>query len=304
MKVTHIIEYAAFQSVSFLVGLLPLRGAQIVGRKLGRFVYGTLGYRKDVTLGNLRRAFPEKTEVEITRVACGAYENIGISLFELLWVPHFTSEQLAKMVRLDHPEVLLEAYARKKGVLILTAHFGNWEILGQSLLAQFGVRVNGIAKTQSNPLVNRSIDKRRELFGNRVIPMETSLREVLKALRDGEMVGIVADQAAPKENIPVEFFGTMVPTHQGPSAICLKTGSPLVAIFTVRASDGTYDAFVEEVPTSDLVGSNEENVTELTRRHVKVTEKYIRMYPDHWLWQHKRWKHVPLENSVQGNTVQ
>ena len=304
MKVVHLIEYAAFQTVAFLVCLLPLSGAQSVGRKLGRIIFGTLGYRKDVTLGNLRRAFPEKPEIELIDIARGAYENIGISLFELIWVPNFTSEQLAKIVHFDHPEILREALSRGKGVLLLTAHFGSWEIMGQSLVTQFGIRLNGIAKTQANPLVNRSIDKRRERFGNRVIPMETSLREVLKALREGEVVAIVADQAAPKENVPIEFFGTMVPTHQGPSILCLKTGAPIVAVFTVRRPDGTYDAFVEEVPSSDLVGSSEENMIELTKRHVKVTEKYIRMYPDHWLWQHKRWKHVPLENDLQGSGVQ
>ena len=304
VKLVHLIEYAAFQTVAFLVSLMPLRGAQGVGRKLGRFVFDTLGYRRDVTLGNLRRAFPEKPESELVHIARGAYENIGISLLELIWVPNFTSEQLAKMVHFDHPETIQEAHKRGKGVLLLTAHFGNWEILGQSILAQFGVRVNGIAKTQANLLVNRSIDKRRERFGNRVIHMETSLREVLKALREGEIVGIVADQAAPKENVPIEFFGTMVPTHQGPSAFSLKTGAPIVAVFTVRRPDSTYDCFVEEVPSSDLVGSSEENIIELTKRHVKVTEKYIRMYPDHWLWQHKRWKHVPLGNNVRESSMQ
>ena len=297
MKLRHILEYIAFQFTAFLVELLPLSGAQWLGRRLGRFVFGVLGYRRDVTLSNLRRAFREKTDLALEEIARGAYENIGISLLELLWFPRLTRERVLKAVRFDKPEILTKAYERGKGVLILTAHFGNWELLGQAIYVHFGFPINGLAKTQSNRLVNESIDKRRSRLGPKVIPMETSLRDVLRALRNGELVAIVADQAAPKENVPVEFFGTMVPTHQGPSAFSLKVGSPIVAVFAVRAADGTYDAHLMEVPSEDLTGPSEENIVELTRRHVKITEDFIRKFPDQWLWMHKRWKHVPLPDT-------
>ena len=304
MKPVHIIEYVAFQTVALLVQLMPISGARWVGRRLGRFVYSTFGYRKEVTLSNLRRAFPEKSEAEIVVIARGAFENLGITLLELAWFPRMSRKQLGEMVHFDKPDVLQNAYNKGRGLLILTAHFGNWELLGQSFIVKFGFPVNGLAKTQSNPLVNRSINKRRTRVGNRVIQMETSLREVLKALRNGEAVGLVADQAAPKENVPTEFFGTLVPTHQGPSAFCLKLGSPLISVFSVRRPDGSYDAIVQEVPSEDLKGDSEENVNELTRRHVKITEDIIRKYPDQWLWQHKRWKHVPLEKDVRESSVQ
>lgn len=298
----HILEYAAFQLVAFLVQLLPISGARWIGRRLGRFVFHPLGYRKEVTLSNLRRAFPEKAQVEIESIARGAYENIGIALLELTWFPKMSREHLGEMVHFDKPDILQNAYNKGKGLIILTAHFGNWELLGQSFIVKFGFPVNGLAKTQSNPLVNESINRRRSRIGNKVIQMETSLREVVKALRHGEAVGLVADQAAPKENVPIEFFGTMVPTHQGPSAFCLKLGSPMVSVFSVRRPDGSYDAIVQEVPSEDLKGDSEENINELTRRHVKITEEIIRKHPDHWLWQHKRWKHVPLEKNPQGSS--
>lgn len=301
MKPIHIIEFVAFQTVVFLVRLLPITGARWLGRKIGRLLFHPVGYRKEVTLSNLRRAFPEKPVAEIETIARGAYENIGISLLEFAWFPRMSLEQLRDMVHFDKPEVLQAAYDKGKGLIILSAHFGNWEVMGQSFVATFGFSVSGIAKTQSNPLVNRTINRWRSRIGNRAIPMETSLREILKALRNGEAVGLVADQAAPKENIAIEFFGTMVPTHQGPSAFCLKMGAPLVSVFSVRRPDGSYDAIVQEVPSEDLKGDSEENVIELTRRHVKITEDIIRKYPDHWLWQHKRWKHVPLGKNAEGS---
>jgi KDO2-lipid IV(A) lauroyltransferase len=298
VKVQHIIEYLAFQSVAFVVQLMPISGAQWVGRNLGRLVYSVIGYRRDVTMRNLRRAFPEKSETELESIARGAYENAGIALLELTWFPSMTREHLGKIVHFDRPQILRDAYDRGKGLVILTAHFGNWELLGQSFIVNVGFPVNGLAKTQSNPLINKKINERRSRIGNKVIQMETSLREVVKALRNGEAVGLVADQAAPKENVPVEFFGTMVPTHQGPSAFCLKMRCPMVAVFSVRRPDGTYDAIVQEVPTVDLADDSEDNITELTRRHTRITEDIIRKYPDHWLWQHKRWKHVPLNQSM------
>lgn len=300
MKLGHLAEYVAFQTIAFLLMLFPLSGARWLGRNLGAFVFDFLGYRKDVTLGNLRRAFPEKSDDEIVQIARGAYKNVGISLFEILWYPRMSREQVSKSMHFDHPDVVRNAYKKGKGLLILTAHFGNWELLGGCLVVEFGFPVAGIARTQANRLVDRSINERRLRFGNKVIPMETSLREVMRALRNGEAVGIVADQAAPKENVLIEFFGTKLPTHQGPSVFSLKMGSPLVAVFSVRRPDGSYDAYVEEVPSADLTEYNDENVTELTRRHVKITEDFIRRFPDQWMWMHKRWKHVPTESDGTG----
>lgn len=301
MKLGHVVEYVAFQTIALLVMLLPLSGARWLGRNLGAFVFDFIGYRKAVTLANLRRAFPEKSDDEIAQIARGAYKNVGITLFEIVWYPKMSREQVSKSMHFNNPEVLRHAYNKGKGLLILTAHFGNWELLGGCIVVEFGFPVSGIAKTQANRLVNRSINERRLRFGNKVIPMETSLREVMRALRDGEAVGIVADQAAPKENVLIEFFGTKLPTHQGPSVFSLKMGSPLVAVFSVRRPDGSYDAYIEEVPSADLKGYNDENVTELTRRHVKITEDIIRRFPDQWLWMHKRWKHVPLQTHQPGN---
>jgi KDO2-lipid IV(A) lauroyltransferase len=250
----------------------------------------------------LRRAFPEKTEGELEGIARGAYQNIAIALFELVWLPRMTFDRLRAMIHFDRPELIKSAYEKGKGLLMLTAHFGNWELLAQSILPTFGFPVNIIVKTQANRFVDQSINRRRTRLGNRIIPMETSLREVLRALQGKEAVGLVADQAAPKENVPVEFFGTLVPTHQGPSVLSLKMSSPLVAIFSVRRPDGCYDAHIVPVPSDDLDGYTEENATELTRRHVKITEDFIRRFPDHWMWMHKRWKHVPLQNDLPKST--
>ena len=169
MKLGHLAEYVAFQTVAFLAMLLPLSGVRWVGRNLGAFVFDVLGYRKQVTLDNLRRAFPEKSDDELVRIARGAFKSVGISLLELVWYPKMTREQVENSMHFHNPEILKAAYDKGKGLLVLTAHFGNWELLGGAIVVKLGFRVYGIAKTQSNRLVNRTIDERRLRFGNKVL---------------------------------------------------------------------------------------------------------------------------------------
>jgi len=91
----------------------------------------------------------------------------------------------------------------------------------------------------------------------------------------------------------VDFFGRPSATHRGPAVFSLRNNTPILMIFLVRRSDGTYDALFEEVDRNGLEAYTEQNILELTRRHTALAEKYIRRYPDHWLWMHKRWKHTP-----------
>ncbi|MBI3585651.1 MAG: lysophospholipid acyltransferase family protein [Ignavibacteriales bacterium] len=293
MKIGHIVEYIVFQVVAGIVRILPFRFVQWQGGFLGEITYSVFGFRRGVTLDNLRHAFPEKSKEELDHIARGVFKNIGITLFELLYFPRLTLERIREVVHFKNPEMIQSLYKRGRGIIFLSAHFGSWELLAQGTPACLGLPSLNIAKPQSNPYVDRVVHQWRTSFGNTIIPMDLSIREILKTLGNGGAVGMIADQTAAKENIWIEFFGRKVPTHQGPAVFSLKTGAPLIMLFSVRQPNGSYMIYSEEVPASDLNGYTEENVVELTKRHVKITEKYIRQYPDHWMWTHKRWKHVP-----------
>ncbi|MBI1806750.1 MAG: lysophospholipid acyltransferase family protein, partial [Ignavibacteria bacterium] len=105
-------------------------------------------------------------------------------------------------------------------------------------------------------------------------------------------VAIAPDQSGPMEGVFIEFFGRRVATHQGPAAFALRSGAPMQIGFIIRRSDGTYEVILEDIRTADLHGNTEANILELTRRHTAILERYIRRYPDHWLWMHRRWKHT------------
>jgi KDO2-lipid IV(A) lauroyltransferase len=122
--------------------------------------------------------------------------------------------------------------------------------------------------------------------------MGVSSREVFRALDEKRLVLILADQSGPKEAEFVDFFGRPAATHRGVAAFSLKTGAPIVLTLLVRTGEGKYDVVFEEVDRTGLETYTDANVTELTRRHTALLEKYIRLHPHLWLWMHKRWKHT------------
>lgn len=292
MILKHLIEYCFFLLIGFGVRLLPLPVVQHLGASAGELLYALFGFRRAVTVDNLRRAFPDLSEREIDRLARASFRSVGTALFEFLWFPRFEPRHIREVARIENPELVKELHGRGKGIILLTAHFGNWELLAQSMHVELGLPLSIIVKPQSNPWVDRKINHWRTRWGNKVVPMGVAVREILRTLQEGGVVGIVADQSAPKESIAVQFFGRDVPTYEGPAVFSLKTGAPLMIGFAIRQPDGTYRSRFEEVPTDDLNGSSETNVLELTRRHVAITEKYIRAHPHLWMWMHKRWKHV------------
>jgi len=137
------------------------------------------------------------------------------------------------------------------------------------------------------------VDGIRARFGNQVVPMGIGTRNVVKALHEKRIVGLLGDQSGPKESVFVEFFGRPAATHRGVAALALKHRTPIVMLLLLRLPDETYVTLSEEVDFSDLTEYSEENIRELTQRHVFLLERYIRQYPDQWLWMHRRWKHTP-----------
>lgn len=292
-KPRHLLEYFLLQTFGRAVRLFPFTVAGKVGAALGSFMYTVFGYRRSVTERNLRNAFPEYTDSQIKGIAGGAFRTVGASLVEFLWTPRLTTEKVRAMVNYKNPEVMKSLLARGKGVVLLSAHFGNWELMGHSIPAHIGVPMLEIAKSQSNPLVDRVIDSFRRQLGNSTVPMEHSVRVVLKALGEGRIVGMLADQTAPKDSVPVEFFGRPTPTFEGPAVFSLKTGAPIALGFTLREPDGTFSQEFNEVEAVELHGASKENIALLTQKHVRLTEEFIRKHPEQWMWMHKRWKHVP-----------
>jgi KDO2-lipid IV(A) lauroyltransferase len=293
------IEFVFFLILRQGARLLSFRSAGIIGALLGGSVYRLTGVRKNITFENLAKALPELTEHERETIARGAYRNYGIAIMEMLWAGAASEEAIRKTVRVRNPEVFANLKAQNKGVILLSGHFGSWELLISGLRLQLGVPFTIIVQHQRNTRIDALVDRNRRRFGNVTVPMGPSVREVLKALRESRVVAMLGDQSGPKESVFVEFFGRPAATHRGPAAFSLRTGAPIMLAFLRRQQDGTYEAVCEEVDQSGLSGYSEENIRELTRRHTAALEQQIREFPDHWLWMHKRWKHTDFYEALE-----
>ncbi len=287
------IEYFLFSLINRVARSLSFRSAERWGSFLGSAVFMLTGFRKAITFENLTKAFPEKSTDEIKGIARGAYRSYGIALVESLWASNKSADELKSKVHVLNPEVMVNALARGKGVIFLSAHYGSWELLPTSVRLHFERPFFLLAQRQRNARIDAIVQAHRMRFGNSTTSMGVSSRHVLTALAEQKIVLILADQSGPKESVFIEFFGRPSATHRGVAAFSLKTHAPIVTGFLVRQKDGTYNITLEEVDRSGLNLSQEENIIELTRRHVAILEKWIRLHPDHWLWMHKRWKHTP-----------
>ncbi|MEO8168653.1 MAG: lysophospholipid acyltransferase family protein [bacterium] len=287
------LEYFLFNLINSIARSLSFRSAERCGAALGGAVFALTGFRKRITFDNLTKAFPEKSSDEIKNIARGAYRSYGIAVVQSMWASNKSAEELRSKVRVLNPEIMENALGLGKGVIFLSAHYGSWELLPTSVRLHFDRPFFLLAQRQRNAHINAIIEAHRTRFGNATTSMGLSSRRVLTALAEQNIVLILGDQSGPREAVFIDFFGRPSATHRGAAAFSLKTGAPIVTGFLVRQQDGTYEITLEEVDRSGLNSSGEENIVELTRRHVVILEKWIRMHPDLWLWMHKRWKHTP-----------
>jgi KDO2-lipid IV(A) lauroyltransferase len=172
--------------------------------------------------------------------------------------------------------VFTGAFARGKGVILLSGHFGSWELLASAVQQHMPARLTIVYQTQRNRRVDAFLLESRTRFGCALVSMREAPREVLRALHHGEIAAMLGDQSGASESPFVDFFGRPAATHRGPALFALKSGAPIVMTFFVRQPDGAYAMHFEEVSCDDLHGSVEQQVVELTRRHVAMLEKYLR----------------------------
>lgn len=286
------LEYFIILILKNFITILPLDKARKIALILSNITYSLLFKRRKIAIENLTKAFPGKDLSEIKAIAKKVFQNIGITFIELFYFPKLNYSIINDQVKYKNLNLMLEKCEIKKGLIMLSGHFGNWELLAFSTGYISGHPLTIIVKTQSNKLVDKLINEYRTLLGNKVVPMQSAAREVFKTLKTGGVVAMLADQSAPKESVFVKFFNREVSTFQGPAVFALKTKAPMLMGFIIRKEDFSYEVILEEIKTDDLNEYNEENVKILTQRHSTLLENYIQRYPHLWMWTHRRWKNV------------
>ncbi len=292
--IRHMMEYCTLVGLSAGVRLLSVERAQAVGRRMGRLWYGLDARRRRVALDNLTMAFDgQKSKSEVESLSREVFEQVGVTASEACRFGSLPKEWFIERLLVEGQEHYWKALEVGKGVLILTAHFGNWELMGL-FPSLNGHPVGVVARTADNPAIEREIARIRCRFGNWVIPKREALRESLRILRAGGAVAVLIDQnVADREGVFVEFFGRPACTTPTMALLALKTDAAVVPTFCVRMADGSHQVFVEPPVSLERTGDLERDVLVNTQRFTDVIERYVRRYPDHWLWMHRRWKTRP-----------
>ncbi len=289
---TDLIITSIILLIVFLIKPLNAKWRTKVGCFFGKFIYFVSKERRKITRDNLQHAFPDKDEKWIEQTSKKCFENLGIVFSEIFWLRDATKEQIFEIAKYNGKELFQNVISRGKGLILLSAHFGNWEIMALSAGLYFDSALTIIVKPQSNKFLDKYINQIRTKFNNKVIDMYHSSFELIKLIKNKGELALLADQSATSEkDIYVDFFGRKALTFDAPAQLALKFDIPILMGFAIRQNDGSYNIDYFELDYSDLKNTPE-GVAELTQRHTKVLEDMIRKYPEHWVWLHRRWKHT------------
>ncbi len=262
------------------------------GKRLGRLAYRVDRRHRRVALSNLRRAFPERDDAWHERTARGSFEQMGRTAMEFLWSPRIIDRPIDQIVRTDERMTQVnDSLDAGQGLILATAHFGNWELVGVAL-AKLGVPLVSIARPLDDAGLDQLVNQRRTCTGARVIPKSNAFRPALRALRAGSALAVLVDQnTLPPDAVFVPYFDRLAATTRAVAQLHLRSGAPIVPMFAVPHDDH-YRLAIDR-PITATTADHDEAILEITATITACVERHVRSCPQAWLWMHDRWRERP-----------
>jgi KDO2-lipid IV(A) lauroyltransferase len=279
---------------ALLARLLPLSCLHDIGDAFGSLLFCLLGTRREIAMANLEEIFGDRYDArERSEIIHFAVRSMAKTMLELLKVPWMSEAEMAQFAPVRGAEHLREAAERGNGAIVITGHFGNWEVLAATI-ARLGYDLSVIARDANDPDTANMINRSREMAGETVLPRE-SVRQMLRVLRDGEILGILPDQHTERGGIWLPFMGRLASTATGPATLAQRTGSAIVPGFARRTEDDGLDVYF--LPPIDIpdTGNREADIRRGTEMVNEVLGEQISRYPEQWMWMHRRWREPPAE---------
>ena len=296
-------EHALFRIGESVLRALPSGARQALGRRLGRFYLRLVPSRRRILFENLARAYPEKTAAEIESIGLASAEWVGAAFVDFLDVSRLPADSVRERIPVAGEENLAAARARGKGVFLLSAHIGGWE-LGAIRAGLMGEAIAPVVRPLDNARLEHELATRRTRLGNRLIAKRDAARDILKAMARGETVAILVDQnVLAREAVFVPFFGRPAATTPALALFHLKTDAAVVPVFTWPEGAGRYRLEFEAPILADEFRHlpREEAIRAATARYMQVTEAAVRKAPRVWLWMHDRWRTQPTPSAKPEN---
>ena len=269
---------------------LPVRVGYGVGRTLGTLVYCVDRVHRRMTLENLERIFGrEMTRAERRRLARRVFRHLGYTAIEFCRIPQLRSDTLSSFVTFRGTERVEHALRRGNGIVFISGHIGSWELMGP-IASLLGYPISLVVRPIDEPQIDKIVEQYRQTHGTGVIEKKRAALPILRRLARGECVGILVDQRAHREGIVLDFLGHPASTTTVPAELARRSEAAVIPVFAVRDGTGritmVFEPELEVVRTDDP----ESDIVENSRRFQDAVERYVRRYPEQWLWPHERWK--------------
>jgi KDO2-lipid IV(A) lauroyltransferase len=285
------LEYAGVVLFVKIARLVGPRAALGFARFLGRVAFDVIRCRRRVTRSNICRHLSGLTAAEVRAIGRRSYMHLGMGLVEFARLPLVDHDYIRRNIHVGGLEHLDDAIRRGNGGILITGHFGSWELMG-CVLARLGYPVKFVVGIQRNPLVQDLMNRLRRASGIGIIEPD-SIMEMVRHLRNNGFIAMLSDQDAGGRGVFVDFLGAKASTPQGAARLALITASPIIPGFIVRIGGTKHTVEITEPVTADRGQDKDKAVRQATQEYTRVIERYVRRYPDHWLWAHRRWKTRP-----------
>lgn len=290
----HRVEALLLRAVGAFAHALPFGGASACGGAVGRLAFGLLARRRRIAVENIRAALGDPVDgVPAEALARRAFVQLGRSFLEFLWLRGRPKEAWIGRVDLAGFEPITERAEQHRGAILVTGHYGNWELFGASLRAS-GYPMRYLLPPQLNAGSDAYLDAVRRSLGIDPVKIGFGMREALRALRGGDFLAMLIDQDARRIGLHVPFFGRPASTHTGAARLAVRAGCPIAVAFLERQPGGRFRSRMGAILEPRPGAEEEEEVRRLTSEMTALVEDAVRRRPDHWYWIHRRWKTPPL----------
>lgn len=281
-------NYLLYRLGQFIALHLPLKMGYAIAVFISDLHYIFANKDRQEVRENLKVIFPEKTEREIRIIRKQMSRNFAKYLVDFFRFAKLNKEYVAKHIKIENSHYFDQALKYGKGVIVLTAHLGNWE-LGGVVMTLSGYPLWAVALEHRYKKVDNFFNFQRESKGLHVIPLKRAVRQCLDVLRDNKMVALVGDRDFTGKGVPVKFFGKTAFIPDGPAAFSLRTGASIVPGFMLRNPDDTFTLKIEEPLKFNGSKDKKADLMKLIMQYNAIMEKYIRQYPDQWYMFRRFW---------------
>ena len=283
MNFTHKITYHFLGFISNLVTKLSLRTQIIISQNIASVLYHYIPKRKNVAIKNIQTAFPKCSDIWVANTLKKCYKFFAYNFIQFLALPKSTD---SIKIQINGQTALDNAIEQGKGVILISSHFGPWEILGHWLGVN-NYQLRGVAHKQKNKGANRFFEEKRQLSGIKHIYRKVGMDVFYNILEEKKILGLVSDQDAKDKGIFINFFNKPASTHKGAAIFHLNTNAPM--IYGICIQTGFQEYKIELIPITSVKNTMED----ITQEYTLTLERIIQKYPEQYFWFHNRWKTNP-----------